>query len=248
LAISIIAIFAAKLLSRDREDIVDYASHHSFLERLAYLVLNSCNQDIPDYLQPFLDGFNGSEAIADLFEQFISVEDRLDTYDKFWQVWILFFEKLVDLCKDGDRNWYVDKIIKSYLFAQSPWKETATDWHTFKDSDSWFFADVAKNIGHCPSTLYALAKSLNNIADRYLNPGISWLSGMLTRNKNFLTVKLETDTLYYLESHARKYIYHSIFKFFLGSFPLKSAGKYNRLLPKIDYFGGQPFLPSHCRL
>ena len=79
--------------------------------------------------------------------------------------------------------------------------------HTFKDSNSRFFADVAKNIGHCPSTMYALAKSLNNIADRYLNPGISWLSGMLTRNKNFLTVKLETDTLYYLESLVRKYIY-----------------------------------------
>jgi hypothetical protein len=194
-------------LSRDREDKVDYSVRHAFLEKLAYSVLNTSEQDIPDYLKPFLDGFNGSEPIADLFEQFILAEDRLDTYDKFWQVWTLFFEKLVALCKDGDGYWYVDRIIKSYLFAQSPWKETATDWHTFKDSNSRFFAEIAKNIGHCPSTLYALAKSLNNVASRYLNPGIAWLSGMLTCNRKLWTARLETNTLYYLESLVRKYIY-----------------------------------------
>ncbi len=92
------------------------------------------------------------KAYRGMFEQFILAEDRLDTYDKFWQVWTLFFGKIVALCKDGDGYWYVGRIIKSYLFAQSPWEETATDWHTFKDSNSWFFAEIAKNIGHCPST------------------------------------------------------------------------------------------------
>lgn len=207
LMLSIIATFATSLLSRDRDDKVDYSVRHAFLEKLAYSVLNASEQDIPDFLKPFLNGFNGSESIADLFEQFILAEDRLDTYDKFWKVWTIFFEKLVALCSNGDGYWYVDRIVKSYLFSQSPWKETATDWHTFKDSNSSFFADIAKNIGHCPSTLNALAKSLNSIADRYLNPGISWLSGMLTRNKNLWTEKLESNTLYYLESLVRKYIY-----------------------------------------
>jgi len=207
LALSIISTFATSLLSRDREDKIDYSVRHSFLEKLAYFVLSSSERDIPDYLNPFLNGFNSSEAIADLFEQFILAEDRLDTYDKFWQVWILFFVKMVALCKEGDGYWYVDKIIKSYLFAQTPWKETSTDWHAFKDSNSRFFEDIAKNIGHCPTTLYALAKSLNNIADRYLNLGVSWLSGILTRNKELWTGKLETDTLYYLEKLVTKYVY-----------------------------------------
>jgi hypothetical protein len=208
LAQSIIATFAARLLSRDQEDKIDYYVRHAFLEKFAYFILSSSEQDIPDYLKPFLDGFNGSETIAELFEQFILAEDRMDTYDKFWQVWTLFFEKVVALCKNGDGYWYVDKIIRSYLFAQTHWKETASDWHTFKDSNSRFFADAAKNIGHCPSTLYALAKSLNNIADRYINPGMSWLSDMLTRNKNLWTKELESDTLYYLEGLVRKYIYN----------------------------------------
>lgn len=207
LALSIIATFATSLLSRDREDKVDYSVRHSFLEKMAYLVLSSTQHDIPDYLKPFLDNFNGSEAIAELFEQFILAEDELNTYENFWQVWTLFFEKLVALCKGGDGYWYVDRIIKSYLFAQTHWKETAVDWRTFKDVNSRFFSDVANNIGHCSSTLYALSKSLNNIASRFLNPGIEWLSGMLTRNRNLWKDKLETNTIYYLESLVRKYIY-----------------------------------------
>ena len=207
LSLTIIAAFASNLLSRDREDKVHYSIRQPFFEKLAYSVLNASEQDIPIYLKPFLDGFNGSEPIADLFEQFIYAEDRLDTYDKFWQVWTLFFGKLVTLCKDGDGYWYVDRIVKSYLFAQTLWKDTATDWHTLKDRDSRFFKEIAKKIGHCPSTLYALVKSLNGVASRYQNPGIEWLSGMLTRNKELWTAKLEPDTLYYLEALVRKYIY-----------------------------------------
>jgi len=207
LILSIIAIFVTTLSSRDREDKVDYLDCHSFLEKLAYIVLNASEQDIANYLKPFLDNFNGSEFIADLFEQFILAEDRLDTYDKFWLVWTLFSDKLVALCKDGDGYWHLDKIIRSYLFAQIPWNESATDWHTFKDSDSRFFADIAKNLGHCPSTLYSLSKTLNSVGSRYINPGMGWLSGMLTRNKELWAAKLEADTIYYLESLVRTYIY-----------------------------------------
>jgi hypothetical protein len=207
LAESIIATVATNLLSHDREDKIDYSIRHSFLSKLAYFVLSSHEGDVPVLLKPFLDGFNGSEAIADLFDEFIIAEDNLDTYGNFWLVWSLFFEKLITLCSDGDRHWYVEKIIKSYLFARTPWKENATNWHTFNDGNSKFFADVAKNIGHCPSTLYALVKSLNNIADRFLIPGISWLSGMLSHNKNLWTAELEADTFYFLESLVRKYIY-----------------------------------------
>ena len=48
---------------------------------------------------------------------------------------------------------------------------------------------------------------MNDIASRYLNPGITWLSGMLTSNKKLWTAKLESNTIYYLESLVRKYIY-----------------------------------------
>ncbi len=202
----IVKRFSTSLLSSVREDRVDYALRQSFLERFAYFTLHAPVSDIPDYIKPFLDGFNGSEPISELFKKFILVEDRLNTYAKFWKVWDLFFDKVVTLCKDGDRYWYVDKIIKSYLFAESPWKENSNGWHTFKDSNSQFFCDVSRTMGHCPSTLYSLAKSLNNIASCYLNQGITWLSEMLSVNKKLWEKKLENDTVYFLECLVRRYI------------------------------------------
>ena len=204
---SIISTFIKDLLSDKREDRVDYMVRHAFLEKLAYFVLSSPEQNIHDYLKPFIDNFNSLEVISDLFQEFILAEDRLDTYDNFWHVWNLFYEKVVELCKDGDKHWHIGKIIKSYLFAQTPWKETTADWHTLKYTDKRFFGEIAKSIGHCSSTLYSISKLLNGMGSIYLNNGISWISEILNNNKNLWTDKLETNTIYYIENIVKKYIY-----------------------------------------
>lgn len=203
----IISAFAEKLLSDDRDDKIDYKVKHDFLETYAYFVLNSQKHEIQDYLKPFLDNFNCSESVADLFQEFVLAEDRLDTYDNFWMVWNLFKEKVIEICKDGDRHWYVEKIVKSYLFAQVPWKETAKDWHTLKDNNKRFFKEVLQKIGHCPSALYAISKLLNDIGSPYINDGVTWVSSILANNKDLMNKKLEVNTIYYIESIVRKYIY-----------------------------------------
>ncbi len=205
----IISAFVEKLISSDREDRVDYKVRHDFLEKLAYFVLNSSKEEIQDYIKPFLDKFNSSEAIADLFEEFISAEDYLNSYEIFWEIWNLFKEKIIEVCKNGDGYWYVDKIIKSYLFAQNPWKESATEWHTFKDENKRFFKEISEKIGHCPSALYAISKLLNDIGSSYLDDGIFWLSDMLKSNENLLKAKLEINTIYYLENLVKKYAYNN---------------------------------------
>jgi hypothetical protein len=209
IAKAIISEFADKLLSGNRDDRLDYRVRHGFLEKLAYFVLSSEKKDIFDYLKPFLDKFNGSEVIADLFREFIIAEDYLDAYDNFWEVWDLFEGKIIDLCKDGDGYWYVEQIVKSYLFAQTLWKEKATEWHTLKDENKGFFKNMMEKIGHCPSAFYSISKLLNDIGSSYLKEGVSWISNTLQVNKGVLTAKLETNTVYYLENLARKYIYEN---------------------------------------
>ncbi|MFA6353277.1 MAG: AVAST type 4 anti-phage nuclease Avs4 [Candidatus Paceibacterota bacterium] len=203
----IISAFANKLISSDREDMVDYGVRHGFLEKLAYFVLSSPKEEVREYLKPFLDKFNSSEAIANLFEEFISAEDYLNSYEVFWEVWRMFKEKIVEVCKKGDGYWYVDKIIKSYLFAQNPWKESATEWHTFKNDDKIFFKEISESIGQCASTLYVISKLLNDIGSNYMDDGVLWVSDMLVKNQNLLTAKLEVNTLFYIENLIRKYIY-----------------------------------------
>jgi hypothetical protein len=197
------------LLLRDRDDKIDYKVKHDFLRKLAFFVLTSQKGDIQEYLKPFIDNFDASESNADLFKEFISAEDALNLYEKFWEVWDLFKSAVIGLCNEGDGYWYIDQIIKSYLFAQNPWKETATEWHTLKEENKRFFKEMAEKMGHCPSALYAIAKILNDIGSSYLNDGISWISYILQKNRDILNSKVETNTVYYLENIVKKYIYEN---------------------------------------
>lgn len=206
-ATRIISAFAQKIFSRDRDDKLDYKVKRDFLEKLAYFVLTCKREEISDYLKPVLDQFNSSEGIADLFEAFISAEDNLNSYENFWEVWDLFKSKVVQLCERGDGYGYIDRIIKSYLFAANPWKETAVEWHTFKDDNRKFFKEMAKKIGQCPSTLHAIARVLNSVGSPYLNEGVHWISEMLQKDKKVLNSRREADTIYYLEHVVKKYIY-----------------------------------------
>jgi hypothetical protein len=203
----IISAFAEKIVLSDREDKVDYKVRHDFLEKLAYFILSSPKKEILEYLRPFTDNLNSSEVIADLFEEFISAEDYLNSYENFWEVWRIFKEKIIEICKQGDGYWNISKIIKSYLFAKNSWKETTVEWHTLKTEDKPFFKEIAEKLGHCPSALYAISKLLNDIGSPYLDDGISWLSDMLKNNDNLSKAKLEVNTIYYLENLIKKYVY-----------------------------------------
>jgi len=205
----IVSTFSEGLLSSDSDDRIDYDVKHDFIEKSAWFLLSSPREEIQDYLQPFLDKFNRSELFADLLQGFISAEDYLDSYENFWEVWGLFEGKVVKLCKGGNKHWNIDNIVKSYLFAKNPWKESVTEWHTLKSENKRFFKKITEEIGHCPSVLYAISKLLNDVGSLYLNDGISWISYMLGNNKNLVSDKLETNTIYYLENLVKKYIYEN---------------------------------------
>jgi hypothetical protein len=204
---SIIATFANKLLSDNREEKVDYQVKHDFLETYAYFVLNSEKNEIHEYLKPFLDNFNSTESIADLFQEFVLCEDGLATYDNFWFVWGCFREKVIAISEKGDKSWYVAKILKSYLFAQTIWNKGTKEWHALKPENTRFFKEISQKLGHCPSVLYAVSKLLNDIGDQYRNDGVMWVSNILAKNENIVNEKLEDNTIYYIERLVKKYIY-----------------------------------------
>ncbi|MCP4748799.1 MAG: ATP-binding protein [Desulfobacteraceae bacterium] len=203
----IISVFSTQLLARDHENRIDYSVRHKFLNKYAYFVLKAKKHDIEMYLKPFLDNFNGSEPISELFKEFISAEDYLNAYENFWIVWNTFKDKIIKLCEKGDHYGYVDRIVMSYLFANNQWNEKDIKWHTLKDENKRFFKTIAEQIGHCPSTLYSLSKLLNSIGSNYLIEGVGWISNMIKNNKNLHTDKLENHTLDYIENLLRKYIY-----------------------------------------
>jgi len=194
-----------------KDDKISYEIKHDFIKKLSSLILSCKYNEIQEYLERILDDFcnpdkiTDYEIIADLFKEIIYAEDHLNSYENFWEVWNLFKPKIIEISKKN--NWHIDAILKSYLFSQCIWKETAVEWHTFKDKDKRFFKEITTEIGHHPAVLYAMAKILNGIGSCYLDDGIAWISAMLSKNKELLTAKLEDDTIYYLEHISKKYIY-----------------------------------------
>lgn len=200
---NIISSFIPKIFSDRSDQKVDYQIKHDFLETYAHFVLTSSK--IKEYLKPFIDNFNTSEVIADLFQEFIIAEDGLNTYENFWIVWNYFKEKVIEICKNRPEQWNAGKIIKSYLFALSPWKESAKEWHSIKDREKKFFEEISKNIGYYPPTFYSITKLLNGVGSRFLDDGICWLYNSVRENENlFFAETIDVDSF---ELLLKKYIF-----------------------------------------
>lgn len=201
---AIFPIFSKKLFIN--EDKVDYTLKQRFFEKLAYFILTLKKDEIEIYLRPFINNFSNSRDMANLFQKFISVEDRLNQYEEFWIVWNSFYEKIVETCRMESSYHYTKEIVHNYLLARPYWKENAKEWHTLKEREKKFFKKVAEDIGYHPSVLYSLSKILNDIGSNFIEDGILWISDILKKDANLFSGELEINTIYYIENIVRRYI------------------------------------------
>ncbi|MBN1054909.1 ATP-binding protein [Clostridium botulinum] len=207
IAYEIISVFARELTQSRVGDKVDYMVRNEFLKKYAYLVLSSESSEVTQLIQPFIENFNSSEPIAEMFQEFIYAEDRLHSYDNFWLVWNQFKDKMIEVTVSETNKWYTDEIIKSYLFAQTLWKGTTKEWYSLKSTNMRLIKDVSEQIGKHPSVLYSISKLLNDIGSPFVADGLIWISNILSKHSEYETLKLERNTSYYLENLVRKYIY-----------------------------------------
>lgn len=203
----IISAFAKALFNTGREDQVDYSIRHRFFEPYTHFILNTPTGMVKSYLTPFVNEFRSCEAAADFFNEFVFMEDLVNSYDNFWIVWNTFKDKIINICLEGDQYRYTSNIVKNYLFAGISWKKDAKDWRSFKHENSHFFNEISQALGHCPSALYAISKLLNDIGSTFINDGVNWISRMVKNNPELIDKELEVNTVYYLENLVRKYIH-----------------------------------------
>lgn len=207
IANEIISVFATELTKYRDYDKVEYMVRHEFFKKYACLVLNSESADVPKLIQAFIDKFNATEPMAEMFQEFIYAEDRIQSYDNFWIVWDNFKDKIIEVTNRKTNSWYVDKIIKNYLFAEIYWKDSTKEWHSFKSTNMRFIKSVSENIGYHPSVLYSVSKMLNNIGSSFISEGVILISNMLSKYSEYSSIKLEENTSCYLENLLRKYVY-----------------------------------------
>jgi hypothetical protein len=198
-------VFSEKLFITDRENKVDYDIRSRFFTEFAYFVLSASKDEIEKYIKPFLDNFSISENTSEFFSSFVSAEDDLNKYENFWTIWNLFYDKIVKICRESNRNHYTKEILHKYLLSLW-WKEDAKHWRSLKEREKLFFQKVAKDIGQYPPVLFSISKFLNEIGEIFLDEGIIWISDILQKNKNLVSEELENGTIIYLERLVRKYI------------------------------------------
>lgn len=205
----IIRIISQQLLSRDREDRLDYAFRHEFLKHYARFILHLDNGEKDKYLKYFTDNFTLSEGVADLLNEFVSAEDSLNIPDSFWYVWNRFKGHIVDSI--SSQGWRHDKerVIESFLFARIPWKDEAMTWHTFSPENKAFFNDLSGRIGGESSFIYSISKLLCGIGGEFLDDGIYWISNAIKTFDIDISKDKSGNTLFYLERYVRRYLFNN---------------------------------------
>lgn len=198
-------IFAEKLTDEERNG---YTLSNSFLKKFAYFVLMANNDEINGYVKPFIDNLSQFKYTAELFSNFVSVEDEVHQYEQFWVVWQLFYEAVVKMSKEKWQRHNANSIIYNYLLAWQYWKETAKAWLSLKEREKAFFKKATSDMGHHPAVLYSISKFLNEIGSGFIDDGIVWLSDMLEKNINLTSEDLEVNTIYYMENLVRNYAFH----------------------------------------
>lgn len=183
----------------------DFSVRHRFLQKFAYFVLSADRPDIPAYVRPFIDNFKSLDYAEDVFQEFVSAEDRLNQYDSFWAVWEQFYPCIVELCKSG-AGAHSSTTIHNYLLAWPWWRSDAREWHSLKEREKGFFKRVAQDIGDHPAVLYSLTKLLNEIGAAFAADGIFWISAIFESHPDLRDTELETNTVYYLENLIRGYV------------------------------------------
>jgi hypothetical protein len=212
IAKSIIENISTRLLV-DKSDF-EFSMQDKFIKKLSYILLTSTKKEIDSYLKIFIKIFNGSEVIAEFFVELIILEDKIHEYDKFWYIWELFEDNIINLCKSGDEYWFIDKIIKAYFLAKSNhaymWKQEVKEWEVLKEKDIKFLRDISYSISHCPSVLYSISILLTSIGSKYEEIGVAWISKILRDNQQILEKNLDSDAVFHIEIFVRIYILKNI--------------------------------------
>ena len=64
-------------------------------------------------------------------------------------------------------------------------------------------------LASCKSTLYSIAKLLNDIGSCYLNEGVYWIASILKNNSSLIDGELDQDTIYYIDKYIKRYMYEN---------------------------------------
>ena len=205
-----------------------YWARHNLQKRIAYFLLQRDVLELDVFLKPIVESLISSKETVTFIEEFISAEDQLNHPKQFWYIWNKFYSKIVEIYKNSS-NYHFKNLIINYLLAWSWWKKDVTGWHSLQKEHLPFYKTISKDMGEFPPILYSIAKVLCSIGFNFDKEGIEWIFTIVSNNKTMNLADLKSNTIYYMESFVRRYIYSNKQKI------KKETNLRNKIIPILDF-------------
>jgi hypothetical protein len=155
-----------------------------------------------------LDFVSPTEETSLFIGEIITAEDSLMNREQFWHIWNKLFPKIKELC-DYPRSPYLKQVIINYLLAWQFWKDRIEEWHSLSRENLSLYINASKEMGHIPAVLYSVTRVLNTVGSNFKNEGIDWVYTIVSNNRLLQLGDFESNTLYYLETYLRKFIFNN---------------------------------------
>lgn len=190
----------------------------NFLERYALFVLSRKN--IIEYIIHFVNSFKFSRDSHLFFESFISAEMRLNS-GKFWNVWNLFYEKIINSYKP---HAFHRSTISAYLLKPVSFKYELTNIKQ-KRQAILFYSNISKDLKFM-DILGIMSKII--IDDLFIDESVEWICNLIDDDK-LMEEPLDHNTKYYLELYVKRYVIKN------WKVVKTNNMKYNQLLDILNY-------------
>lgn len=180
-------------------------------------VLLYCDkQDRTMLVNSFLEraDFVANDNTEHLLKWLIQEQEIHDKVNEFWSVWEALKPRILELSHGKDRYYYTnyngpigkDRVIASYLFANSEWRENVHRCTLLSEERMEFFDDFIAHTGSFKAVLYSVARLLNTVGkEPYFEKGIEWIYNLIQKDPECGT-KLYMNTLYYLEEYVGNFV------------------------------------------
>ncbi len=185
-----------------------YGLRLNVFRQMSKFLLNRKTSEIDKYIAPILKSLMATEETALFIDEMVSAENGMCRNEQFWYIWRKMYPFIKDLCLNP-RGYHLNDVIIKYLLAWRWWQEGIESWHSLTTTNIEFYSMAAKELSHIPAVLYSVSRVLCTIGSKFKKEGVEWLYTIVSKNNALVLDDLESNTLFYIESFLRKFIFEN---------------------------------------
>lgn len=201
-------------MQEERRNLLGYSLN--FIVWFADVLLNCDRTERKILIEAFMDraDINRNEHVQDLLKWLIIDQETYGKIDEFWDVWELLKSEMIEFGNEEAYGYYTscnmpfgkDRVITTYLFANSAWRKNVHRCDLLSEDRAVFFSDFIERSKSLKAVFYALAKLLDTVGkEPYKEFGMEWVYKLIMKDPE-CRVTFYDNTLFYLEEYTASFV------------------------------------------